>query len=166
MKPIVCARMHKAAGGGGGPTAYRYWRFLFSANNGAGAPYFIGLAKASLLDAGAVNRADITQSPTTTASSFDSGSSPSNAADNDNNSEWVCQEGALPVWLAFDITAAFSIVSYKLKAQRIVGDSRAPQAWKLQANNSSAGAGETWIDIHTVAGESAWSNLEERTYTI
>lgn len=55
-----------------------------------------------------------------------------------------------------------TLKSYSVVGQAHTGESaRAPKTWTMQGSNN----GTTWTTIDTVASETAWTLLEERTYT-
>lgn len=148
--------MMVAGGSGAGATAYRYYRFWITANNGD--PGYTAILEAELM--ASPGGADIT-SPgmTATASSNYQEHLPSKAFDNIQGPSpgtlpWANADGfTFPHWLKIDLGVAQVVRALRLWNQYGDGD-RAPKDFLLQGSNNDA----DWTTIASFTGISGYAD--------
>lgn len=137
-----------------------YYRLLVTANNGDS---FLGVCEVELY--ASIGGAAIA-SPTVEGdhSGYD-GSNPGRNAWNGNSANnWRVTFAGGPQWVSQIFPSSLIVAQYGVRNWNTsVGyGSRAPKDWKLQRSTD----GITWSDLHTVTGETGWSQGELRKFTI
>lgn len=137
----------------------RYWRLLFTSNNGSGLN-FVGVQEIELRSA--PGGPDLT-SPSTlaTASSYypGDGLTPGKAVDNNysdyQHAFWLSAQAApFPHWLALDMGTSVEIREIALWPQNWAGGGlqRAPKDFEIQTSDDGYG----WRTVRSVTGLTSW----------
>lgn len=140
---------------------YRYYRLLMTANDGDA--NYVSLSQVNLYDSGLVNRSYPQRLTATESHSISVTESAIYCFNSGLGDEWIGALAQLPLWVAVDLGAEYTITSYELSSQRgVVG--RTPTAWSLQGSNVSQTG--PWTDINSRASQTAWGIQETRSYSI
>lgn len=146
---------------------YRYWRLLFTANDGDGT--YVSASLWRMFNSSGTDLAAGKSIGAGTAA--ESGSTGGDSADGlfdgtTSSGEWVLASSPTvgsPAWVAVDLGSVVSVPKYLVASQRVV-TGRTPTAWKLQGNNTSLAAGAPWADVDVVAGSTGWGVQAQRYF--
>jgi hypothetical protein len=83
------------------------------------------------------------------------------AFDASNTSMWISQTFQTPAWIGYEWTSSRLINKYSITYANGSILTRAPRDWQLQAWN-----GSSWTAIDTRSGQTGWSGLETRSFTV
>lgn len=155
-----------AAGGGGGPTAYRYYRLNITANNGD--INYIGSNTFALRES--VGGADAVQGSGGLGTVKTFLGETYNAAklfDNSNGTGWISVNPvAFPEWAQWDFGTGNEkvIVEYAVGAYPTSNatNGRSPNAWTFQGSNDLS----AWTDLDSQTGQTGWTLAELRVFTL
>lgn len=142
---------------------FLFWRFNISANDGASDGFALAISEIQLREV--LSGSDIAGGGTAFTSSTSGGLNVAAAAFDDNIDTFYSSGSgaALPQTIGYELPLARAVVQYTVRSSDTAARRlRAPRDWTLQYSVD----GVTWFTAHTVTGQTAWGDREERTFTV